>query len=68
MSSSDDHLLQITRLTSNLSNEGSNLDRLMQIVRDIDIDRPLQVKTEDGITQGNLKFGNWFKAKFAYSP
>lgn len=40
----------------------------MQIVRDIDIDRPLQVKTEDGITQGNLKFGNWFKAKFAYSP
>lgn len=44
----------------------SNLDRLKQIVRDIDIDRPLQVKTEDEITRGNLKFGNFFKAKFAH--
>lgn len=50
MSSLHDRLLQI--------------DRLQQIVGDIDINRLLQVKTEHEITQGDLSFGTYFKVKF----
>jgi hypothetical protein len=51
----------------NSSNRLVEIDRLKQVVQDIDADRALEVKTEDGITQGNLRFGSFFKVKFAYT-
>lgn len=57
----------LTIAPNNNNNDGpSRMDELIEIVKNIDENRPTSAKTEDGISFGNINLG-FIKFKFAHT-